>query len=171
MIPALAALSLLLAYAVVIYNRLVADRHRVEAAWSDVDVQLKRRGELVPKLVDSVRQYAHYEQATLDAIASLRSKPISGVDIDRRARHERELGQGVQRLMALVEAYPQLRSDQLFVDLVRSITEVEDQIQFSRRYYNGAVRALNTRIESFPDLLLARLFAYQQAVYFDLGDS
>ena len=170
MIPALAVLSLLLAYAVVIYNRLVADRHRVEAAWSDVDVQLKRRGELVPKLVDTVRQYARYEQATLDAVASLRAKALADSDIDRRARHERALAEGVQRLMALVETYPQLGSDQLFADLGQSITEVEDQIQYARRYYNGAVRALNTRIERFPDLLLARLFGYRQAVYFDLGD-
>lgn len=165
-LPAFIAVALLI-YAVVIYNRLVADRNRVSAAWSDIDVQLKRRHDLVPKLVDTVRAYAAYEQAALTHIAELRNRAVQISDIEERARTEGELGHDVRQLLALAESYPDLKASENFLDLQHKLAEVEDGIQFARRYYNGSVRNFNTRIESFPDLFIARTFAFKPAAFFE----
>lgn len=157
-------------YVVVIYNRLVRDRNRVLSAWSDIDVQLKRRHDLLPKLVEAVRRYAQYERATLESIAQLRARSEQACEVSEIGVLEGALGAGVRRLFALLEAYPQLQADAGFLDLQRNVSEVEQHIQFARRYYNGAVRALNTRVDSFPDLLVARLFAFRRAEYFELED-
>lgn len=166
----LGLLLLLLAGSIVLYNRLVRDKNRVLAAWSDIAVQLKRRHDLIPKLVDAVQQYAAYEQATLTSVTELRSRSEDAVSTAIKGELETALAAGIQRLLAVAEAYPQLQADQNFLALQRDISAVEDHIQYARRYYNGAVRHLNTRIESFPDLLLARLFRFRPAEYFALDD-
>lgn len=158
----------LLLWAIFIYNRLVRDRNRVHAAWSDIDVQLKRRYDLIPKLVDAVRQYAAYEQATFSAITELRSQAQQTESIMDRARLESGLGESLHRLVAVAEQYPELRANLSFLDLQKNLTDVEDDIQYARRYYNGCVRNLNTRIDTFPDLLIARLFGYRYASLFEL---
>lgn len=158
----------LFVWAVFLYNLLVRDRNRVLAAWSDIDVQLKRRHDLIPKLVDAVKQYAAYEQATLSAVTELRSQSQQASDIGRKGELERELGNGMQRLLALAEAYPELKANQSFVALQSDISDVENTIQYARRYYNGAVRNLNIRIDSFPDLFIARLLGFQLKPYFAL---
>jgi LemA protein len=160
----------LIAWAIFIYNRLVRDRNRVSAAWSDIDVQLKRRHDLLPKLVEAVKQYADYEKTTLSAVAELRARATETGTVAERGDVEVALGVGIQRLLAVAEAYPELKANQSFLDLQHNITEVENHIQYARRYYNGAVRNLNTRIESFPDLLLAKPFGYRYAEYFALED-
>lgn len=157
-------------YAVIIYNGFVRDRNRVLSAWSDIDVQLKRRHDLLPKLVEAVRRYAQYERATLESIAQLRARSERAHEVSEIGALEGALGAGVRRLFALVEDYPELKADAGFLDLQRNVTEVEEHIQFARRYYNGAVLALNTRVDSFPDLLIARLFAFRVAQYFELDD-
>ena len=161
----------LLLYAVVIYNLLVRDRQRTRAGWSDIEVQLKRRHDLIPKLIDAVRQYADYEQATLDRVSALRGKASEIASADRQGRLEGEISQGLLSIFALQEAYPELKANQSFLQLQTDISAVEGDIQYARRYYNGAVRNLNTRIESFPDLLIAGLFGYQPAVYFEFDDT
>jgi LemA protein len=158
--------AILLIWAIFIYNRLVRDRNRVLAAWSDIEVQLKRRHDLLPKLVDAVKQYAGYEQATLSTITELRTRAAIVTKIDQRGSLEAELGAGIQRLLALAEAYPDLKANQHFLDLQRNITEVENHLQYARRYYNGSVRIFNTHIDSFPDLLVAQAFGYRFADYF-----
>ncbi len=162
-------------YAVIVYNLLVRDRNRVRAAWSDIDVQLKRRHDLLPKLVEAVRRYAAYEQATLETVTDLRARGerarAAGEAPSALAALENALGSGLRRVLALVEAYPELKADASFLDLQRNVSEVERSLQFARRYYNGAVRALNTRIESFPDLLVARALAFRPADYFELDDT
>ena len=162
-------------YAVIVYNLLVRDRNRVRAAWSDIDVQLKRRHDLLPKLVEAVRRYAAYEQATLETVTDLRARGerarAAGEAPSALAALENALGSGLRRVLALVEAYPELKADASFLDLQRNVSEVERSLQFARRYYNGAVRALNTRIESFPDLLVARAFAFRPADFFELDDT
>jgi len=165
---AFAALSLLavLVGTIFIYNRLVRDRNRVLAAWSDIDVQLKRRHDLLPKLVEAVKQYAAYEQATLAAVVELRGRAVTATEVKARGDLERELGAGIQRLLAIAESYPDLKANQNFLDLQRNISEVENHIQYARRFYNGAVRNLNIRIDSFPDLLVARVFGYRHAEFF-----
>ncbi len=153
-----------------LYNRLVADRNRVDAAWSDIDVQLKRRHDLLPKLVETVRHYAGYEQATLTRVTELREQSRRLDDVAVRAGLEQEIGGLTRRLFALAEAYPDLKASEQFVSLQRGITEVEDHIQMARRYYNGAVRILNTRVESFPGLLVARRFGFATRDYFEMED-
>ncbi len=157
----------LLVYAIVIYNRLVRDRQRTLAGWSDIEVQLKRRHDLIPKLIDAVRQYAAYEQATLENVTALRGEAGAVHATARRGALEADISHGLLSIIALQEAYPELKADQSFLQLQSDISQVEADIQFARRYYNGAVRNLNTRIESFPDLVLARLFNYQPAEYFE----
>ncbi|HKJ51377.1 MAG TPA: LemA family protein [Gammaproteobacteria bacterium] len=167
----LGALLALLSYGVFIYNRLVRDRQRTLAGWSDIEVQLKRRHDLIPKLVDAVSQYAGYEQATLERVTALRNEAREIRDAAGQAELENGVSRGLLSVFALQEAYPDLKADSSFLQLQSDISEVESDIQHARRYYNGAVRNLNTRIESFPDLLLARLFAYRQADYFEFEET
>ena len=168
---AVAALAAgLIVWAVVIYNKLVRDRNRVDAGWSDIDVQLKRRHDLIPKLVDAVQQYASYESSTIAAITELRGE-AGELDGAARARMEGDISRGLHRLIAVAESYPDLQASDNFLALQRDISAVENDIQYSRRYYNGAVRNLNTRIESFPDIVLARLFRFQAREYFELEAS
>jgi LemA protein len=166
---ALAGATALIVYGIVIYNRPVRDRQRTRAGWSDIEVQLKRRHDLIPKLVDAVKQYAAYEQATLDQVTALRSRAVNMQAAARQGRLETDISQSLVSIFALQEAYPELKANRSFLRLQTDITDVETDIQFARRYYNGAVRNLNTRIETFPDLLIARIFAYRQAQYFELG--
>ena len=160
----------IIVWAIVIYNRLVRDRQRVLTAWSDIDVQLKRRYDLIPKLVAAVEQYASYERSTLETLIELRSRTGQVNDVGERGAIESQIGGGLRSLMALVEAYPELKADQSFLQLQGELTEVENHIQYARRFYNGSVRNLNTRIDSFPDLLLARVFNFIQQPFFELDD-
>lgn len=151
---------------VIIYNRLVRDRNRAAGAWSDIDVQLQRRHDLVPKLVDAVGGYARHEKATLEAIATLREEAMRATSVAERSEREEELGAGVMRLIAVAEDYPDLKANENFLDLQKQLVETEDYLQFARRYYNGAVRVLNTRIESVPSNIVANLFGFQQRDFF-----
>jgi len=160
--------ALLAVWGVAIYNLFVRDRNRVLAAWSDIDVQLKRRHDLIPKLVDAVKQYAAYEQATLSTITELRVQAEQTSDVAQLANTESRIGSGLHKLIALAEAYPELKANASFLDLQQQLTDVENHIQYARRYYNGAVRNLNTRIDSFPDTLIARMFRFQPAQYFEM---
>ncbi len=158
----------LLVWIVVAYNRLVRDRNRVAQAWSDVDVQLIRRHDLVPRLVEIAKGYAGYERALLESLAELRARGAREAAPGPRGAVESSLGQGLQRLVAFVESYPDLKASQNFLELQRALADTENQIQFARRYYNGAVTAFNTRIDRFPDLLIAHLFRFSHSDLFEL---
>jgi len=149
-----------------IFNRLVKDRNQVRAGWSDIDVQLTRRHDLVPQLVAAVKAYAEYEQATLTAITELRSRSQLTEKLAEKAHLEDELASGIKQLIAVAESYPDLKADQNFQQLQRELIEVEDYLQFARRFYNGAVRIFNTRTESFPSLLVAGPLGFRQADFF-----
>lgn len=159
-----------LIWAVIIYNNLVKDRNTTLAAWSDIDVQLKRRHDLIPKLIDAVKQYASYESSLLQSVTELRSQARSIEKISERENIERELENQVHKLIAVAENYPELKANQNFLSLQNDISDVENDIQYARRYYNGAVRIINTRIDTFPDLLIARSFNYKYHEYFQLDD-
>lgn len=161
----------ILLWGVLIYNRLVGDKNRVMSAWSDIDVQLKRRHDLIPKLVDAVRHYAAYERATLSQVTELRSRSEQSGSVAEIGSVESRLGLEVRHLVALAEDYPELEADEAFLTLQKDLTEVENTIKFARRYYNGAVRVLNTRIDSFPDILVAKFFRFIKAEYFELDDA
>ena len=156
---------------VIIYNLFVRDKNRVLAAWSDIDVQLKRRHDLIPKLIDAVKQYADYESSTLSAITVLRSESADASGIEKKGQIERELSTKLHQLIALAENYPDLKANQSFLDLQKNLTDVENHIQYARRYYNGAVRNLNIRVDSFPDMLIARTFRFIPAEFFDFDEA
>ena len=156
----------LLLWGIFLFNRLVKDRNRVRAAWSDIDVQLTRRHELVPRLVEAVKAYAGHERATLTAITELRSQSEAARHLADKAEVEEQLTAGVQKLIALAEAYPDLKANQNFLDLQRELVDIEDFLQYARRFYNGAVRILGTRIETVPDNIIANLFSFEPAEYF-----
>lgn len=158
-------------WGVSIFNRLVRDRNQVRSAWSDIDVQLTRRHDLVPRLVDAVRAYADYERATLTAVTELRARAEAAGPLRDKARLEDEMEAGLHRLIALAEAYPELKADGNFLQLQRDLVETEDHLQYARRFYNGSVRIYNTRIESFPDMLVAKPFAFAPAEFFAVDDA
>ena len=158
-------------YAIVVYNRLVRDRQFTRSGWSDIGVQLKRRHDLIPQLVEAVRRYAAWEQATLARVSELRVQAQNVAAAAQQGPLEGDISRQIGSIFALQEAYPELRADSNFLQLQTEISTVETDIQFARRYYNGAVRNLNTRIDSFPDLLLARLFAFRAAEYFEFEES
>jgi LemA protein len=160
-----------LIWAVVIYNLLVRDKNRVLAAWSDIDVQLKRRHDLIPKLVDAVKQYAGYESSTIQAITELRTRSMALAGVAGKGEVESQLGDKLHNLIAIAEDYPDLKASRSFLDLQKNLTDVEQHIQFARRYYNGAVRNLNIRIDSFPDMFIARLFRFRPAQFFDFDET
>lgn len=156
------------AWAVWIYNRLVRDRNLTLASWSDIGVQLKRRHDLVPKLVDAVRAYAAYESARLEDVTRLRAEAQATTRPAAASAVERRLGEQLGQLVAVAEAYPDLKADAQYLALLRELSDVEDHIQYARRFYNGAVRDYNVRIESFPDLLIAQAFGFTPAELFEL---
>jgi LemA protein len=154
-------------WGIVAYNLLVRDRNRVAQSWSDVGVQLARRHDLVPKLVEVVKQHAGYERSVFENVATLRARGMRETSPAVLSAVEGELGAGLQRLIAIAEAYPELKASASFLELMKNLTDAENQIQFARRYYNGAVNNLNTRIATFPDLVPARLFKFAPAEYFE----
>jgi LemA protein len=166
MVVAVAALLAVVITVAVLYNRLVRDRNRVDGAWSDIDVQLQRRHDLIPQLVKAVDQYAKYERATIEAVTALRAEAMRTADIENLGRKEEELSLGVQRLLALAEQYPDLKANENFLKLQGELVETEDYLQFARRYYNGSVREFNTRIETVPSNVVAGWFSFTARSFF-----
>jgi LemA protein len=158
----------LVAWGIIIYNRLIADLNRIKAAWSDIDVRLRRRHDLIPQLVEAVKAYASYERQTLEDITGLRERSTVTERVSEIGDIESELGVKVNHVMARIEAYPDLKADESFISLQHNLTDVEDHIQYSRRYYNGAVRIFNTRLGVFPDLIVARIFRFTPAEFFQI---
>ncbi len=155
-------------YGVVIYNALVALRQKVAEAWSGIDVQLKRRSNLVPNLVETVKGYASHEKDLLDQLTRVRATAAGQGDVAGRAAAEGQLGAVLSRLFAVAEAYPDLKASRNFQDLHASLDEIERDIQHARRYYNGAVRMLNVKVQSFPSNLIASRFGFGEATFFEL---
>lgn len=149
-----------------LFNRLVRDRNRVNAAWSDIDVQLQRRHDLVPQLVKAVAQYASWERATLEAVTTLREQALAEKNVAERGGIEEQIAANAVRLLALAEDYPDLKASRNFAKLQGQLVETENYLQFARRYYNGAVRALNTRVESVPHNIVAAIFGFSQRDFF-----
>lgn len=163
------AIILLLAVvagAIWLFNHLVRKRNQVAVAWSDVDVQLQRRHDLVPMLVETVKGYAHHEQGLLERIAQERSAALQATSPGARGAPETALGQGLARLLALGEAYPDLKASSNFSQLSSELVTIEDTLQYARRFYNGSVREYNTALETFPALLVARALGFRPAEFF-----
>ncbi|HPN78117.1 MAG TPA: LemA family protein [Dokdonella sp.] len=163
----LVAVAAVLVLGIWMFNRLVADRNQMRAAWSDIDVQLMRRHDLTPQLVTAVKAYAAHERSALETVTELRARTQAAAGLADRARLEDQLGAQIERLLALQESYPDLKASENFMQLQRDLVAIEDHLQYARRYYNGAVRQLNTRIEHFPDLIVARLAGFQRGEFFE----
>ncbi|OGK81874.1 MAG: hypothetical protein A2X52_21315 [Candidatus Rokubacteria bacterium GWC2_70_16] len=164
----LVALGLLVWLVVASYNRLVGLTQRSQEAWSDVDVQLKRRTDLVPNLVETVKGYAGHEKTTLDQVVRARGAAVAAAGPEARARAEGQLTDALRQLFALAEAYPDLKASESFRSLHDSLAEIEGTIQDARRYYNAVVRDLNTAVDSFPSNLIASFFRFARRDYFEL---
>ena len=150
------------------YNKLVGLRQRSEEAWSDIDVQLKRRTDLIPNLVETVKGYAAHERGTLDAVVRARGAAMTAQTPDTRAQAENALTSALRQLFALAEAYPDLKANQNFAQLQASLGEIENAIQDSRRYYNAVVRDFNTTIDTVPTNVIASMFRFAKRQYFEL---
>jgi LemA protein len=164
----LVILVLLVLVVVGIYNSLVRLRVQSDNAWSDIDVQLKRRYDLIPNLVETVKGYASHEKGTLEAVVQARNQAMAAQGPAAKGEAEGVLGQALRQLFALAEAYPQLRAVESFTQLQASLGEIEDAIQNARRYYNAVVRDLNTRIQQVPSNFVAQAFGFTQREFFEL---
>ena len=155
-----------------LYNALVRARQRVREGWSGIDVQLKRRADLIPTLIETVKGYAAHERATFDEIVAARNSAatLNPSDVQKRARAENVVGQAIGKLFALAEAYPDLKASNNFRDLAANLDTVESEIQMARRYYNGAARDLNIKVESFPSNLVAKSFGFEQSAFFEIEE-
>ncbi len=162
--------ALLVTTGVIFYNMLVAKRQMVENGWADIDVQLKRRADLIPNLVDVVKGYASHERNVLNEVIERRNQALSADQGAGREAAESAVSQGLSRLFALAEAYPDLKANEQFLELQSELSKTEDEISFARRFYNGAVRDYNTLIQSFPALLLAGPFGFRERDFFEIEE-
>jgi LemA protein len=153
------------------YNALVQLRVRCDSAWSDIDVQLKRRHDLIPNLVETVKGYAAHEKGTFENIAKYRSMAMQATGPADKAAAENQLTGALKSLFAVAENYPQLKASEEFTQLQGSLSQTEDTIQNARRYYNAVVRDLNTKIQSFPTNILAGMFGFQARQFFEAGEA
>lgn len=156
----------LAAWALLVFNRLVRQRNQVRTAWADIDVQLQRRHDLVPQLVAAVQGYTGHEHALLEAVTALRSQALVQTGPAQLGELEGALELALGRLFALKEAYPDLKASANFLQLQRDLVGVEEQLQYARRFYNGAVRDYNNGVQRVPDTLIARNFGFQSAEFF-----
>jgi LemA protein len=165
------ALVVIALWMVGIYNRLVKNKNLMSEAWSGIDVQLKRRHDLIPNLVKTVEGYSQHEKGLFENIAKARSQSISTTNVQAKAEAENQISQGLRQLFAVAEAYPELKANQNFMDLQSQLGGVEDQLQLARRYYNGTVREYNVLVGSFPSSIIASQFQYTPAPYFEIDSA
>lgn len=163
----------IIGYLILTYNGLVKARQMAKEAWSGIDIQLKRRANLIPNLVETVKGYATHEMETFTWVTELRANAerVDDDDVAGRAQSEALLGDALVKLMAVAEAYPELKANENFQELQKELSAIEGEIQMSRRYYNGAARSLNVKVESFPSNLIANNFGFSQMDYFEIENA
>jgi LemA protein len=173
LIYVLAAAALIAVIVVVIYNGLVKLNVLTNNAWADIDVQLKRRHDLIPNVVESVKGYASHERQTLESVVNARNRAVSvqGSGPAERGQAEAALTTALRGLFALAEAYPQLRAAENFAQLQNTLSEIEEAVQNARRYYNAVVRDLNTRVQQFPSNIFAGMFGFKTREFFEVADT
>lgn len=164
-------IALVALWAIVTYNSLVRNKNLVAEGWSGIEAQLKRRADLIPNLVETVKGYATHEKSTFEQVTKLRSESAAAASVEERAAVERQITAAIGKIMAVAEAYPDLKASANFQSLQGSLAEVEDQIQLSRRYYNGAVRIFNTMMQQFPANLIAGQLGFKPAQFFEIENA
>ncbi len=157
-------------YFIYVYNSLVSNKNMVAEGWSGIDVQLRRRADLIPNLIETVKGYATHEDKLFRDIAELRAKSLAGGSVGEQSAVGQAMSAALGRIFAIAEAYPELKADANFRDLQDKLSGIEDEIQMSRRYYNGTVRTFNTLIEAFPSNVVANFFKFVKSEFFDIGD-
>ena len=167
----LVLLAIVAVVGITIYNSLVKLRTQAQGSWADIDVQLKRRWDLIPNLVETVKGYASHEKDTLEAVIVARNRAMSAAGPADKAQAENMLTGALKSLFALSEAYPQLRAVESFTSLQGTLEEIEGGVLSSRRYYNAVVRDYNTKVEQFPSVLVANAFRFQKEEFFELDDA
>lgn len=166
----LVIVAVVILWFVAIYNKLIKLRNMKEEGWSGIDVQLKRRANLIPNLIESVKGYMGHEKSVLEEVTRLRSQAMNASNVEGKIAAESALTSMLGKFFALAENYPDLKADQNFIDLQKQLAEVEDHIQMSRRYYNGTVRNLNVGIETFPNTIVATMFNFEKGEFFEVED-
>jgi len=166
----LGVLAVIIGYVVAVFNSLVRKRNRAKEAWSDIDVQLKRRYNLIPNLVSTVKGYATHERELFENVTRARTSAMGATGVEEKARAENMLAGTLKTLFAVSENYPQLKASANFVELQRELRDTEDKVQASRRFYNGNVRDLAIKIESFPSSIIAKMFNFKKMDLFELED-
>lgn len=165
----IAAAVVVLVIAAIMYNRLVRHRNLLDEAWSGIDVQLKRRHDLVPNIVETVKGYAQHERKAFEEVTRLRSRlSDETATVKEKGKLENAFTQTLKSIFALAEAYPDLKANQNFIELQNTLEETEEQIQLARRYYNGAARDYNIMVQSFPNNIVASLFRFTKAEFFEI---
>lgn len=167
----LAVVLVLVIWFIATYNSLVSRKKRVENAWSQIDVQLKRRHDLIPNLVNAVKGYMKFEKETLEAVINARAKAIAGGSIDDRIKAEGELSGALARLLAVFERYPELKSNQQVSQLMEELTSTENRITYARQFYNDTVMRYNTALEMFPTNIVARMFNFTPFPFFQAAET
>ena len=157
-------------YVMFAYNGLVRARNMLQEGWSGIDVQLRRRADLVPNLIETVKGYAAHEKGIFEDLADKRAQSLAASTVPSQVAAEQAMQGALGRLFALAEAYPELKADANFRQLQTELDQIEDQLQLARRYYNGVAREMNLRVQSFPSSLVASQFGFAPATYFELGD-
>ena len=163
-------ITIILLYLITSYNNLVKKKNMVEEGWSSIDVQLKRRSNLIPNILNSVKGYMSHEKNLLEEITKLRSQSDAADNVIDQGKAESSLSGSLLNLFAVAENYPELKANENFLDLQKQLQQVEDDIQMARRYYNGTVRNNNVLVESFPTNLVANAFSFEKAVFFEIED-
>lgn len=164
-------LVLIVLYAVIAFNGFVTRKNRTEEAWADIEVQLKRRYDLIPNLVNTVKGYATHESTAFEKVTEARAKAMGAKTAEEHSKTEAMLGQAITGLFGIAEAYPDLKANVNFLELQRELSDTENKIQAARRFYNSNVRDLNTAVEQFPGNVIAGMFSFKKMSLFDLPDT
>lgn len=167
----LGILAVLIIYVIFAYNGFIAKRNRTQEAWADIDVQLKRRYDLIPNLIETVKGYAAHEKAAFENVSNARAAALGAQSVEEHAAAENQLTGALKTIFAVAEAYPDLKANQNFLELQRELADTEDKIQAARRFYNQNVMVLNTAIESFPGNIIASSFSFAKMDLFELSES
>ena len=165
-----ALVGLVVVAVIAIYNKLVRVKNLVEEGWSGIDVQLKRRANLIPNLIEVVKGYMGHERDLLSKVTELRTRSMKAREVGEKGRLEGLLSSSLADVFAVAEGYPDLKANQNFSELQANLSEIEEQIQLARRYYNGTVRNLNIQVESFPSNIIAGVFNFSKAEFFEIED-
>lgn len=166
----LAIVAVIALFAITVYNSLIVLKNKVDEGWSDIDTQLKRRYDLIPNMVETVKGYAKHESATFEKVTQARSMAMQANTPEEKAKAENMLTSTLKSLFAVAENYPELKANQNFMDLQATLKEIEEHIQMSRRYYNGTVRDFNTKLQVFPNNIIAGMLGFKNREFFEIED-